>query len=263
MHEHPQEIAHKFLRSSFEALSEREQRIVQHVAQRRHISRDANQAFDAHLTFGQRLADRVAAFGGSWTFILLFGAILLAWVVLNSWVLARRGEVFDPYPYILLNLVLSMLAALQAPIIMMSQNRQAAKDRLDAAHDYDVKMSGKIASSWRASGLSEIIAELIEHEQAENVFGFFAGQNIWNQAGSKYRFFFTEGVRLALGNGYQPILAGCFYRTTGLGVVAIMKALGSVFEDLHKSSFDSEFCQKALSVGYAYGNVNIRFEQLA
>jgi uncharacterized membrane protein len=129
---------------SFEDLSEREQRILQHVAQHLHISHDANQAFDAHLTFGQRLADRVAAFGGSWTFILLFGAILLAWVVLNSWVLTRRGEVFDPYPYILLNLVLSMLAALQAPIIMMSQNRQAAKDRLDAAHDYEVNLKAEL-----------------------------------------------------------------------------------------------------------------------
>jgi uncharacterized membrane protein len=144
MHGPPQEMAHKYLRRSFEELSEREQRILQHVAQRLHISRDANQAFDAHLTFGQRLADRVAAFGGSWTFILLFGAILLAWVVLNSWVLARRGEVFDPYPYILLNLVLSMLAALQAPIIMMSQNRQAAKDRLDAAHDYEVNLKAEL-----------------------------------------------------------------------------------------------------------------------
>ena len=144
MHGPPQEMAHQYLRRSFEDLSECEQRVLQHVAQRLPISRDANQAFDAHLTFGQRLADRVAAFGGSWTFILLFGTILLAWVVLNSWVLTRRGEVFDPYPYILLNLVLSMLAALQAPIIMMSQNRQAAKDRLDAAHDYDVNLKAEL-----------------------------------------------------------------------------------------------------------------------
>jgi uncharacterized membrane protein len=144
MHGHPQEMAHTFLRRSFETLSAREQRILQHVAQRLHISRDINQAFEAHLTFGQRLADRVAAFGGSWTFILLFGALLLAWVVLNSWVLVRRGAAFDPYPYILLNLVLSMLAALQAPIIMMSQNRQAAKDRLDAAQDYDVNLKAEL-----------------------------------------------------------------------------------------------------------------------
>ena len=165
MHGHPQEMAHQYLHRSFEELSEREQRILQHVAQRLHISRDANQAFDAHLTFGQRLADRVAAFGGSWTFILLFGAILLAWVVLNSWVLARRGEVFDPYPYILLNLVLSMLAALQAPIIMMSQNRQAAKDRLGAAHDYEVNLKAEL----EIRTLHDKLDHLCEHQWAELV----------------------------------------------------------------------------------------------
>jgi uncharacterized membrane protein len=144
MYEQPQDIAKRFLRNRFEKLSEREQRIIQHVAQRLHISRDVNHAFDARLTFGQRLADRVAAFGGSWTFILLFGTILFFWMVLNSWVLVSRGEVFDPYPYILLNLMLSMLAALQAPVIMMSQNRQAAKDRLDAAHDYEVNLKAEL-----------------------------------------------------------------------------------------------------------------------
>ena len=165
MHGHPQEMAQKFFRSSLEKLSEREQRILQHVAQCLPISRDAHQAFDARLTFGQRLADRVAAFGGSWTFILLFGAILLAWVVLNSWVLARRGEVFDPYPYILLNLVLSMLAALQAPIIMMSQNRQAAKDRLDAAHDYEVNLKAEL----EICALHDKLDQLREHQWAELV----------------------------------------------------------------------------------------------
>jgi uncharacterized membrane protein len=165
MHGPPQEMAHKYLRRSFEELSEREQRVLQHVDQRLHISRDANQAFDAHLTFGQRLADRVAVFGGSWTFILLFGAILLAWVVLNSWVLTRRGEVFDPYPYILLNLVLSMLAALQAPIIMMSQNRQAAKDRLDAAHDYEVNLKAEL----EICALHDKLDHLREQQWAELV----------------------------------------------------------------------------------------------
>jgi uncharacterized membrane protein len=165
MHGHPQEMAQKFFRSSLEKLSEREQRILQHVAQHLPISRDAHQAFDARLTFGQRLADCVAAFGGSWTFILLFGAILLAWVVLNSWVLARRGEVFDPYPYILLNLVLSMLAALQAPIIMMSQNRQAAKDRLDATHDYEVNLKAEL----EICALHEKLDHLREQQWAELV----------------------------------------------------------------------------------------------
>jgi uncharacterized membrane protein len=96
--------------------------------------------FEEPLTVGERLADRVASFGGSWTFILCFASVLILWVLLNSEVLAHWHRQFDPYPYILLNLFLSMLAAIQAPIIMMSQNRQAAKDRLQAAHDYEVNM---------------------------------------------------------------------------------------------------------------------------
>ena len=108
------------------------------------VARDTNQEFDGQLTFGQRLADKVAAFGGSWTFIVLFVAVLIAWVVLNSVILARRHQAFDPYPYILLNLFLSMTAAVQAPVIMMSQNRQAAKDRLDAAHDYEVNLKAEM-----------------------------------------------------------------------------------------------------------------------
>ena len=90
------------------------------------------------------MADRVAAFGGSWTFIIIFGCILLAWVILNSFILAKRNAAFDPYPYILLNLFLSMMASVQAPIIMMSQNRQAAKDRLDAAHDYEINLKAEL-----------------------------------------------------------------------------------------------------------------------
>ena len=93
------------------------------------------------LTFGERLADRVAAFGGSWTFIMTFGAVLFAWILLNTIVL--RQKPFDPYPYILLNLILSCIAALQAPVIMMSQNRQEAKDRERAENDYLVNLDRK------------------------------------------------------------------------------------------------------------------------
>jgi len=125
-------------------LTKREQDMIQRILQRSHVSRNINKEFDEQLTFGQRLADRVASFGGSWTFIMIFGAILLFWVVLNSIVLARYNQAFDPYPYILLNLFLSMLASIQAPIIMMSQNRQAAKDRLDAAHDYEINLKAEL-----------------------------------------------------------------------------------------------------------------------
>lgn len=131
------------MRVDFDKLSERDQRVLRHIAEGVHISRSTNREFDAQLTFGQRVADQVAAFGGSWTFILLFGAALLSWIFLNTFVLLR-GEAFDPYPYILLNLVLSMVAAFQAPVIMMSQNRQTAKDRLDAAHDYEVNLKAEL-----------------------------------------------------------------------------------------------------------------------
>src|ERR1700732_1023373 len=90
------------------------------------------------MTLGQRVAEKVAKFGGSWPFIFAFGAVLFGWMLLNTWVLARHP--FDPYPYILLNLVLSALAALQAPVIMMSQNRQAQKDRLHAQQDYEINL---------------------------------------------------------------------------------------------------------------------------
>jgi uncharacterized membrane protein len=111
------------------------------------ISRNINQDFSDRRTYGERVADKVASFGGSWIFISLFAAALVAWVVLNSYILARQGVAFDPYPYILLNLFLSMLAAIQAPIIMMSQNRQAARDRINAAHDYEVNLKAEIEIS--------------------------------------------------------------------------------------------------------------------
>ena len=101
---------------------------------------DPNRAFDQQLTLGQRLADRVAAFGGSWSFIGIFLTGILVWMAVN------RDEVrpFDPYPYILLNLVLSCVAALQAPVIMMSQNRQAVRDRADAKNDYEVNLRAEL-----------------------------------------------------------------------------------------------------------------------
>jgi uncharacterized membrane protein len=102
--------------------------------------RDASDVADEAATFGDRLSDRVAAVGGSWTFIIGFALVLIGWMLLNSDVLAHLGHAFDPYPYIFLNLMLSTLAAIQAPVIMMSQNRQAAKDRLAARMDYEVNL---------------------------------------------------------------------------------------------------------------------------
>jgi uncharacterized membrane protein len=120
-----------------------EQRVVERLKAHRHISRNAAQDFEGSLTLGQRLADKIAVFGGSWTFILIFLALLLAWVVLNTLLLTGRA-VFDAYPFVFLNLILSMLAALQAPVIMMSQNRHAAQDRMAAEHDYEVNLKAEL-----------------------------------------------------------------------------------------------------------------------
>ena len=98
----------------------------------------------AQPTFWERLADRVARVGGSWGFIFSFGAVLFIWILLNSPVMTRFGVVFDPYPFIFLNLVLSTIAAIQAPIIMMSQNRAAVKDRVSAEHDYRVNLRAEL-----------------------------------------------------------------------------------------------------------------------
>jgi uncharacterized membrane protein len=119
------------------------------------LTRNVNMEFEERRTFGQRLADRLASFGGSWKFIIIFMCVLFGWIVLNSIVLITRR--FDPFPFILLNLILSCLAALQAPVIMMSQNRQEAKDRLRAQHDYQINLKAEI----EIRGLHEKIDHLI------------------------------------------------------------------------------------------------------
>ncbi len=133
-----------YLKKTRETMSEVEKHVLKHVTERRPISRNVHAARDEQMTFGQRLADRVAAFGGSWPFIILFLCVLAAWIALNTWLLLQHRKAFDPYPFILLNLVLSMLAAIQAPVIMMSQNRQAVHDRLDAEHDYEVNLKAEL-----------------------------------------------------------------------------------------------------------------------
>jgi uncharacterized membrane protein len=125
-------------------LSERERRVITTISRRQHVTRNVNRAVDARRTFGDRVADRVAGFGGSWTFILIFIGLLLAWVGLNTVAVTRFGGAFDSYPFIFLNLILSMVAALQAPIILMSQNRQAARDRIAAALDYEVNLKAEL-----------------------------------------------------------------------------------------------------------------------
>jgi uncharacterized membrane protein len=123
-------------------LTEIEQEIVRSISEQELLSRNVDAEFEERLTFGNRVSDRMAGFGGSWRFIIIFGTVLVAWICLNVIVFARRP--FDPYPFILLNLILSCLAAIQAPIIMMSQNRQEQKDRLRARHDYQVNLKAEM-----------------------------------------------------------------------------------------------------------------------
>ncbi|MBX3531100.1 MAG: DUF1003 domain-containing protein [Rhizobiaceae bacterium] len=139
MHRTVEEIANHYL-AGREA-GERERRIFESAIRRQAVSRDLSAA-DKTSGVGNRLADAIARVGGSWSFILGFLVFLAVWVVANAVLLG--AETFDPYPFVFLNLVLSMLAAIQAPIIMMSQNRQAARDRRDAEHDYEVNLKAEI-----------------------------------------------------------------------------------------------------------------------
>ena len=128
------------LEAQVRRLTDFEKRLLASLLQRQPSTPDPNKRFEAQMTFGDRIADRVAVFGGSWTFIGLFLVMMFTWMAINEQIAAA----FDPYPYILLNLILSCVAALQAPVIMMSQNRQAAKDRSDARSDYEVNLRAEM-----------------------------------------------------------------------------------------------------------------------
>ena len=144
MDEDVAQLAHQLLNSGVARLSEREKRVILLIAKRLHVARDVNSVVEEHQTSGERLADRVAQWGGSWAFIAFFTGLLIAWVIGNTFVLSQLGGAFDPYPYIFLNLILSMVAALQAPVILMSQNRQASRDRLAASLDYEVNLKAEV-----------------------------------------------------------------------------------------------------------------------
>jgi uncharacterized membrane protein len=143
MDENIRMLAHELLESGVTTLSERDRRVISRIAKKHHITRNVNASVDEGLTFGEKLADHVARLGGSWTFILWFFVFLGSWALLNSVLLATNAR-FDPYPYIFLNLLLSMLASIQAPLILMSQNRQAARDRIQASLDYEVNLKAEM-----------------------------------------------------------------------------------------------------------------------
>lgn len=132
-------LAKALLGQPFVELSSGEQKVIESIAENTALSENVNESFHDSLTIGQLVADKIAAFGGSWTFIGIFFAFILGWIIINTvWLFGESA--FDPYPFILLNLGLSSLAAFQAPIIMMSQNRQVAKDRLEQKATFEINL---------------------------------------------------------------------------------------------------------------------------
>jgi uncharacterized membrane protein len=123
-------------------LSALDHEVIESLQQHEILSSDISKQFEKKLTFGERLSDHIAEFGGSWKFLITFGAVLLVWIAINGVILVTHA--FDPYPFILLNLILSCLAAVQAPIIMMSQNRAESRDRLRAENDYKVNLKAEL-----------------------------------------------------------------------------------------------------------------------
>src|SRR5512143_3950453 len=123
-------------------LSALEEQVIKSLKEQELLSKNINVEYDRQRSLGEIMADRLADFGGSWLFIGIFCGVLLIWIVMNSVVMLMKP--FDPYPYIFLNLILSCLAAIQAPVIMMSQNRQEARDRLRSEHDYKVNLKAEL-----------------------------------------------------------------------------------------------------------------------
>ncbi len=160
------EIAAKFRREYIEdvlqmekgELSKLDKEVLESIAQEQIISENTENEYDKKITFGDKLSDRIASFGGSWAFIISFGLVLFGWIAINGYALS--GRAFDPFPFILLNLVLSTIAALQAPVIMMSQNRKEEKDRLRSENDYQVNLKAEL----EIKHLHEKLDNLTQHQ---------------------------------------------------------------------------------------------------
>lgn len=164
-------LAEQLLNLDEGELKPHERAVIERCVRRLAVSRNVNLDMEKSSTFGQRLADQVAAVGGSWGFIIAFLLVLFGWMILNAAILMSGA--FDPYPFILLNLMLSTLAAIQAPIILMSQNRAATRDRLMATHDYEVNLKAEIEIAALHEKLDQIrsteLAALIQKLEGEVV----------------------------------------------------------------------------------------------
>ncbi len=142
LNKYREKYVHTLLETETGELTSLEQEVLKSLKDHDLLAKNVESEFDQEWSFGERLADRIATFGGSWTFLICFGVFLGIWIAINAMVLLWRP--FDPYPFILLNLILSCIASVQAPIIMMSQNRQEAKDRLRSEHDYQVNLKAEL-----------------------------------------------------------------------------------------------------------------------
>jgi len=151
----------EYLSGQIEELTELEKTVITSLTEKTTLSDKIDGDEKLKLTFGQRVADKVATFGGSWTFIISFGIFIFIWISMNVYWLVNKG--FDPYPFILLNLILSCIAALQAPVIMMSQNRQEEKDRERSKNDYMINLKSEL----EIRALHEKIDHLMIHQQQE------------------------------------------------------------------------------------------------
>ena len=160
MNDYREKYISEFLNKKLGNLTEVEKQVIQSVSKNTMISTEVEED-EQEITFGQKLADKVAEFGGSWGFIIFFMTFLVAWILLNVFWLSNHG--FDPYPFILLNLILSCIAAIQAPVIMMSQNRQEEKDRERAKKDYKINLKSEL----EIRELHEKIDHLIIHYQQD------------------------------------------------------------------------------------------------
>ena len=149
---------HFLLESEKGEVTTLEQEVLHSIRDHELLTKNVDEEFERKWSFGERLADRIASFGGSWVFLICFGAFLALWIGMNSIVLVWRPP--DPYPFIFLNLILSCLAAIQAPIIMMSQNRQEAKDRIRSQHDYQVNLKAEL----EIRHLHDKIDHLLSHQ---------------------------------------------------------------------------------------------------
>ncbi len=160
MNDYREKYISEFLNKKLGNLTEVEKQVIQSVSKNTMISTEVEED-EQEITFGQKLADKVAEFGGSWGFIIFFMSFLVVWILLNVFWLSNHG--FDPYPFILLNLILSCIAAIQAPVIMMSQNRQEEKDRERAKKDYKINLKSEL----EIRELHEKIDHLIIHYQQD------------------------------------------------------------------------------------------------